>query len=100
MKNVQVIDGADNCTYDIFGISDEGFALMFPNGQDIEFISDFIERVGKNTAGAVTAPMWNRRRDKKKARGIHGTLFYQLDFKKEYYPTKKEDEMVTGFEVC
>lgn len=95
MKNVQVIDGADNCTYDIFGISDEGYALLFPNGQDIEFISDFIDRVGKETAAAVVGPIWKRRRDKKKVRGIHGTLFYELDFKKEFYPTKKEDEMAT-----
>jgi len=95
MKNVQIIDGADNCTYDIFGISDEGCALLFPNGQDIEFISDFIDRVGKETAEAVTTPMWKRRRDKKNVWGIHGTLFYQLDFKKEFYPTKKEAEMIT-----
>lgn len=96
MKNVQVIDGANNCTYDIFGISDKGYALMFPNGQDIEFITDFADRVGQETAVAVTTPMWKRRRDKKKVQGIHGTLFYELDFKKRYYPTKKEDEMVTA----
>jgi hypothetical protein len=27
------------------------------------------------------------------AQGIHGTLFYQLDYKKEYYPSKRESDV-------
>lgn len=40
MKNVQVIDGALNCVYDIFAATEEEFALIFPSGQDIAFIDE------------------------------------------------------------
>jgi hypothetical protein len=96
MKNVQVIDGARNCTYDIFAVTDKEYVLLFPNGADVEFISDFITRVGKKTATAVTTAMWQRRKNKKSINGLHGTLFYELDFKKPFYPTKRESEMVFG----
>lgn len=96
MKNVQVIDGADNCTYDVFAATEKEFALLFPDGCDIEFIEDFVDRVGEKTAGKVLKPMWNRCQDKKKICGIHGTLFYQLNFKKRFYPTKKESEMLAN----
>jgi hypothetical protein len=46
MKNVQVIDGATNCTYSLFAVTE---------------------------------------RD--------GTLFYELNLKKRYYPTRKEVEV-------
>ena len=94
MKNIQVIDGARNCTYEIFAATDEEFGLLFPDDRDVEFISDFIERVGEDQAGRITRSLWRRRQNKKQVAGIHGTLFYELDFKKAHYPTKKEAEMV------
>jgi len=93
MKNVQVIDGARNCTYDVYAVTDKEYEILFTNGTDIEFISDFVERVGKNTGTAVTNSMWKRRKNRKSIHGIHGTLFYELDFKKAFYPTRKEKEM-------
>ena len=42
-KNIMVIDGAENCVYDIFATPDDDFALIFPEGTDIAFIED-IER--------------------------------------------------------
>lgn len=94
MKNIQVIDRADNCTYSIFAATDEDFSSLFPNGNDIEFIEDFFERVGEETAAHITENLWKRPVRKELAQGIHGTLFYQLTQKKQYYPTKKESEMV------
>lgn len=95
MKNVQIIDGAENCTYSIFAFTEKEFKLVFPNaGQDIEFIEDVVERVGDQQVGDMLAPVWERRIDKKKVRGIHGTLFYGLAYKKKYYPTKRDCEMV------
>jgi hypothetical protein len=44
-KNIQVIDGADNCHYPIYSIDEEYFDQIFPNGQDIEFIDDFCQRI-------------------------------------------------------
>ena len=94
MKNIQIIDGAANCTYSVFAATEEEFVAIFPNGADIEFIDDFFERVGESMAGKITGELWDRPVDKKLVQGIHGTLFYQLANKKQYYPTKKESEMV------
>ncbi len=92
MKNIQVIDGGMNATYDVFGATDEEFALIFPNDTDVEFIEDFFARVGEETAGRVLGPIWTRRADKKTISGIHGTLFYGLEYKKKYYPNKKDSD--------
>ena len=98
-KNIQVIDGAENCTYSIFATNEDDFKQIFPeNGQDIEFIKDFIKRVGKKKASEILERLWLTPVDKKKVHGISGTLFYELDFKKRFYHTKKENEMITGFE--
>ena len=95
MKNVQIIDGADNCTYSIFQFTDAEFGLVFPaSGQNIEFIEDVVERLGDARVGQLLSPVWKRMVPKSDANGIHGTLFYQLEFKKIYYPTKKEEEMI------
>ena len=94
MKNIQVIDGAENSTYSIFAATDEEFEAIFPAGADIEFIEDFVDRAGEETATEITAELWKRPVTKKDVRGLHGTLFYQLTHKKLYYPTKKESEMV------
>lgn len=94
MKNVQVIDGAQNCAYDIFDASDDDFAAIFPRGRDIEFIEDFRKRVGSARAKAITGRLYAAGPiDKKKVLGIHGTLFYQLTFKKKFYPTKRESDL-------
>jgi len=97
VKNVQVIDGADNCSYAIYSFSEEEFALVFPEpGQNIEFIEDAIIRVGDEALGKALASVWKRSIKKTELNGLHGTLFYELTNKKKYYPTKKEEEMVTG----
>ena len=97
MKNVQIIDGADNCTYSIFAFSDEEFATVFPGeGQDIEFIEDVVARIGDKQVGKMLGPVWQRTVDKRDVNGIHGTFFYGLYFKKKYYPTKRDAEMISG----
>lgn len=96
MKNVQVIDGADNCTYDVFSISDDDFVMLFPiEGQDVEFADEFFSRAGL-VAKEVWLRLWRVRANKKILNGIHGTVFCGLELKKRFYPTKREDEMVTG----
>ena len=96
MKNIQVIDGAMNCSYDIFSVTEEEFNMLFPEvGQDIEFIEDVIERVGDERLATVMRNVWARPVKKPDVIGIHGTLFYQLSWKKEFYPTKKSSEIRT-----
>jgi hypothetical protein len=46
MKNIQVIDGAENCVYDIFQASDEEFSPIFCDGRDIAFIDEVYESGG------------------------------------------------------
>jgi hypothetical protein len=94
MKNIQVIDRANNCTYSIFAATGEEFESIFLNGTDVEFVEDFVERAGDETASQITGELWKRPVRKDAVQGIHGTLFYQLIQKKQYYPTKKESEMV------
>jgi hypothetical protein len=92
MKNIQVIDGALNAVYDIFAATDEEFALIFPDGEDIAFIGEVQARGCKKELDEAFTRIWRRRVPKRDAMGIHGTLFYELDHKKRYYPTRRDEE--------
>ena len=92
MKNIQVIDGALNAVYDIFSATDEEFALIFPNGEDVAFIGEVQARGNGKTLDEALARIWRRRIPKRYAVGIYGTLFYELDLKKQYYPTRRDEE--------
>lgn len=94
MKNIQVIDGAENCVYDIFAATDEEFALIFPLGQDVGFIGDVMERGPVDALNEAFSRIWERRVRKCDAMGIHGVLFYKLDEKKQYYPTRRDEEAI------
>jgi hypothetical protein len=94
MKNIQIIDGAMNCSYDLFSVTEDEFSVLFPEvGQDIEFIEDVIERVGDKSLGEMMRHVWKRPVRKPDVVGIHGTFFYELSWKKKYYPTKKSSDI-------
>jgi len=96
MKNIQVIDGADNCTYSIFAISDDDFKIIFPEEeQDVEFNTDLEARMNKQDLVELSQRLWKKPIDKKSVNGIDGTVFYNLEEKKKYYSTKKEKEIKT-----
>ncbi len=92
MKNIQVIDGAENAVYDVFGATDEEFSRIFPEGQDIAFIDEVMARGPKDNLDEMFTRIWERRVPKREAMGIHGILFYELDHKKQYYPTRKDED--------
>jgi hypothetical protein len=94
MKNIQVIDGAESCVYDIFSATDAEFALIFGEGQDIAFIDEVITRGPEKELHEVLDRIWSRRMQKKDAMGINGLLFYENEVKKQYYPTRKDEEAV------
>jgi hypothetical protein len=94
MKNIQIIDGAINCVYDIFEATDDEFKLIFPAGQDIAFIDEVWSNGSNDELGRAFQEIWKRRVPKNQANGIHGLLFYQLDEKKIYYPTRKDEEAI------
>lgn len=92
MKNIQIIDGAENCVYDIFAATDEEFALIFKNETDIAFIDEIYEAGDVELLDAAFNSIWQRRVKKIDVYGIHGTIFYELDHKRPYYPTRKDEE--------
>jgi len=92
MKNIQVFDGASNAVYDIFSATDDDFALIFPAGEDVAFIDEVYERQNASELNAALERIWLRRIPKKEAMGIHGLLFYELEEKKLFYPTRKDEE--------
>lgn len=88
-KNIQVIDGARNCAYDIYRVSEDDFELIFGGaGQNIAF-SDELSPEALEALGCA----WTNRVEKHEANGIHGTIFYELAFKKEYYPNRREADL-------
>jgi hypothetical protein len=92
MRNIQVIDGAENSVYDIFSATDEEFALIFPAGQDVAFIDEVMARGPEKELTDAFNQIRKRRIAKRDAMGVHGLLFYELDHKKVYYPTRKDEE--------
>jgi hypothetical protein len=95
MKNIQVIDGAINCVYDIFAATDEEFALIFRDDRDIAFIDEVYAQASDAPAlDRAFATLWTRRVPKAQAMGIHGTLFYELEAKKPFYPTRRDEDAV------
>jgi hypothetical protein len=91
MKNIQIIDGATNATFSVFQATDEEFAVIFPNGRDIEVADDLVNRVGEIEANRVLAPLWDRPILKRDAMGIHGTLYYDADERREYLPPSRRE---------
>lgn len=56
---VLVIDGADNCAYDLFRMPAALFAAVFPGeGQDMEFIEDYLLRHPGGIHDDLFARMW------------------------------------------
>jgi hypothetical protein len=71
--------------------TDEEFGLLFPEaGQDIQYAKD----LDFSAVGDVLDRIWERPIRKRDAIGIHGTLFYQLQRYKEWYPQNREDAVV------
>ena len=94
MKNIQVIDGAVNSVYDIFQATNEEFSLIFPPGEDVAFINEVYGRGPGEALGAAFEQIWKRRIPKRDAMGIHGILFFELDVKMKYYPTRRDEEAI------
>ena len=92
MKNIQVIDGADNCVYDIFAAPEEVFDLVFASGTDVAFAEELEKRSDADHIAKALATIWAKRVPKSQVQGIHGTLFYGLIAKRKYYPTLRDEE--------
>lgn len=94
MKNIQIIDGAINCVYDIFAATDEEFALIYPDETNIAFIDEVMSRNDDAVIDEAFQRIWFRPVKKSEAMGIHGLLFYEFEEKKQYYPTRRDEEAI------
>ena len=95
MKNILIVDGAENCVYDIFRASDQCFDLIFGEETDIAFIEDLENRDNWAEISSFLNQIWSERIPKKIVKGIHGTIFYGLLNKKKYYPKLKMKKLKT-----
>lgn len=92
MKNIQIIDGADNATYSIFQATEKEFRQIFPqDGQDLETAEDYVGRVGESEATRILTKIWGRPIHKRDAQGIHGTLYYDYETKAKYLPESRRE---------
>jgi hypothetical protein len=64
LKNIQIIDGADNATYNLFQATDDEFAEIFPGSG----------RVGEDEARKTLSKLWEKPIYKHDVKGIHDTL--------------------------
>jgi len=96
MKNIQVIDGAENSVYDIFAATDADFRMIFGRGEDVAFIDDVFRKHRTKTKRlkSALARLWTRRIPKREAQGINGLLFYGVPQKKAFYPTRRDEEAI------
>ena len=91
MRNIQIIDGAANATFSIFQATEDEFEAIFPNGSEMELIEDVCDRLGDDEAGRIIGPIWGRPILKREATGIHGTLFYESEHRREYLPQSRRE---------
>jgi hypothetical protein len=92
LKNIQIISRARNATFSVFQATEDEFFAIFPaDGQDMEFIEDFIERCGEERAVRILRPVWERPILKRDTQGIHGTLYYEYADRRQYLPATKRE---------
>jgi len=91
MKNVQVIDGASNATFSIFQATEDEFAIIFPDEREMEIADDLIRRIGEEEANRILTGLWDRPILKRDANGIHGTLFYDGEHRREFLPSSMRE---------
>ncbi len=91
MKNILIVDGARNATFSVFQATDDEYAIIFPNDQDMELIEDLIQRLGDDEAGRILAPLWDRPILKREAMGIRGTLFFDNELTRRIIPASKRE---------
>ncbi|HQS98416.1 MAG: hypothetical protein B7Y31_01855 [Novosphingobium sp. 16-62-11] len=91
MKNILIVDGAMNATFSVFQATDEEFATLFPNGEEIDLVEDVIERTGQAVAETIFARVWERPVLKSEAQGIHATLIYDDPSRRDYLPPSRRE---------
>jgi hypothetical protein len=91
-RNVQVITSARNCTFSVFRAGPAEFSALFPTpGQDIEFAEDVFDRLGVAQSVPLLTPIWQRPIAKADVIGIHGTLYFDFQHRRDSMPASKRE---------
>jgi len=92
LRNIQIVDGADNATFSVFQATDDEFNQIFPTiGQDMEISEDFVQRVGEAHANLIFNAIWERPILKRDVNGIHGTLYFNYQSRRRYIRASKRE---------
>lgn len=91
MKNILIVDEAINATFSVFQATDEEFATLFPNNEEIDLIDDVIVRTGEDVADDILSRVWDRPILKCEAQGIHATLIYGDPERRDYLPPSRRE---------
>jgi len=91
MRNILIIDRAVNATFSVFQATDEEFATLFPNGEEIDVVEDVIQRAGDAIAAEIFARVWERPILKSEVQGIHATLIYDEPSRRDYLPSSRRE---------
>jgi hypothetical protein len=95
MKNIQFVTDSPAMEMPIFAVTDEEFALLFPaEGQDVEFNADVVRRLGPDRARTVFTAIAAREVPYPEVDGIHGTVFWDRERSRRYFPTRKAAEVI------
>ena len=82
-KNIQVVDGALNCVYDVFAACEDDY--FFPKTWTLR--SSRISNIARMRQASPTPSNGFGRTECPTANGIHRTLFCDRPEKRQYYPT-------------
>jgi len=101
-KNFQIIESAQNFTFDVYCVDDEIFQIIFPDGTDVAFLDEVDLRVRKQTKYGYLefwALAYGQKVDKKTLdSGLHGTLHLTGSLcEKKLFPTRLEDEVINSY---
>ncbi len=99
-RNIQVIDGAINSTYDVYQVPKFIFDIIFPDGTNIAFLDEVEIRfqTSNELRHLDEIQQWRlvykKKLDKAKIRGIHGTLHLTgSPCNRAYFPTRLESQV-------
>ena len=94
MKNIQVVDGANNSIFEVYQVSDGIFEIVFPDGNDVAFIGDVETLLEDEYSNDFWQVLYQNKVNKKEILGIHGTLHLTgSNCLKKYFPSLKEEEV-------
>jgi hypothetical protein len=96
MKNVQVVDGTPNTTFDIFALPDPLFDVLFPGNADVAFFDEAVAAVERRggLADAFWRKFYSHRVEKKSVNGVQGTLHLQgSHVVVDHFPSRRESDV-------